>query len=142
MAGAGALAEFIAFEIAGPAVPFARAGSNGSRRYTPQKQANFMAIVKDKAMRAMGARGPLTGPVELSVRVTDIVPQSWSRARREGAQWITKRPDADNLAKILADAMNKIVYVDDAQVASLIVQKRYGEFCRVTVSVIDLEGAA
>ena len=65
-----------------------------------------------------------------------------SRARKEGAQWITKRPDADNLAKILADAMNKIVYVDDAQVASLIVQKRYGEFCRVTVSVIDLEGAA
>ena len=76
------------------------------------------------------------------IRVTEIVPQSWSRARKEGAQWITKRPDADNLAKILADAMNKIVYVDDAKVASLIVQKRYGEFCRVTVSVIDLEGAA
>lgn len=133
--------EFIAFEISGPAVPFARAGANGKRRYTPKKQADFMAIVKDKAMRAMRDRSPLEGPVELAVRVTDIVPQSWSAKKRAGATWITKRPDADNLAKILADAMNKIVYVDDAQVSSLIVQKKYGPVCRVLVSVMELEGA-
>lgn len=134
--------EGIFFEIAGPAVPFARAGRNGRQSYTPRKQADFMSIVKDKAMKAMAGREPIAGPVELQIRITDIVPASWPKKKRDAAVWVTKRPDVDNLAKILADSMNKIVFVDDAQVASLTVQKKYGPFCRVAVSIIELAGTA
>ena len=38
----------------------------------------------------------------------------------------TKRADADNIAKIICDALNGIAYHDDAQVTTLHVVKRYG----------------
>lgn len=37
-----------------------------------------------------------------------------------------KKPDVDNLAKIVLDSLNKIAYDDDAQVCRLLVEKRYG----------------
>ena len=39
----------------------------------------------------------------------------------------TKKPDCDNVAKSILDALNGIVYHDDSQVVSLVVEKVYGE---------------
>ncbi len=36
-----------------------------------------------------------------------------------------KKPDVDNVVKAVLDAMNDCVYVDDAQVYSIAVEKRY-----------------
>jgi Holliday junction resolvase RusA-like endonuclease len=36
-----------------------------------------------------------------------------------------KKPDADNISKIALDSLNGIVWVDDAQVVSLFIRKRY-----------------
>lgn len=131
----------IAFEIPAESVPFARAGSNGSRRFTPAPQAAFMRAVGLYASRAMAGAAPLTGPVKVCIRATYEWPTSWSAKRRAGARWKDTKPDADNAAKLLCDAMNKIVYADDAQISSLTVQKVYGEAARVVVSVQSLEVA-
>ncbi len=64
---------------------------------------------------------------------------SWPKKRAAAAKWRTSKPDADNLAKIVADAMNAIVFADDAQVASLIVQKTYGPLAGVTVTATLLD---
>ena len=37
----------------------------------------------------------------------------------------TKKPDCDNIAKIVLDALNGIAYPDDSQVVSLDIEKRY-----------------
>ncbi len=141
MAGQSASAEprFIAFEVPGEAVPFARAGKHGKRHFTPAKQSNYMAVVKDLAMKAMRDQPPMTGPVEYAFRATYLIPESWSKKKRAAAVWKQSKPDWDNLAKLAGDAMNKIVYVDDAQIASAVVQKRYGPVCRVTISIMQLE---
>ena len=47
----------------------------------------------------------------------------------------TTKPDADNLAKAITDAMNGIVYADDAQIAELVCKKLYGAEPRVMVTV-------
>ena len=36
-----------------------------------------------------------------------------------------KKPDADNIAKVICDALNKVAYGDDTQICSLKVDKRY-----------------
>ena len=36
------------------------------------------------------------------------------------------KPDADNIAKIILDSLNKIVFLDDVQVVSLFVIKKFG----------------
>lgn len=130
--------EFVAFHIPGEPVAFARSGGNGKVRFTPKRQRDFMALVRLAAHKAMNGAPPLAGPVELAVRAIYLVPSSWPKKRAAAAKWRTAKPDADNLAKIVADAMNAIVFVDDAQVASLTVQKAYGPVAGVTVSAAAL----
>ena len=36
-----------------------------------------------------------------------------------------KKPDADNIAKVVCDALNKVAYDDDTQICNLYVCKRY-----------------
>jgi Holliday junction resolvase RusA-like endonuclease len=132
----------ISFQIPGEPVPFARAGSNKSRRFTPPKQSDFMAVVRLYASRAMAGQEPFDGPLALRVRAVYLVPASWPQKRKDAARWKSSKPDADNIVKILKDAMNTIVFYDDAQVASLQVQKIYGPVAGVTISISRLEGVS
>jgi len=129
----------ICFVVPGDAVPWSRAGSNSGHRYTPKRQASFMGAIKLFASQAMAGAEPIEGPVELSIRATYLIPASWPAKRRAKAAWKASKPDADNLGKIVADALNSLAYADDAQVASLIVQKRYGPLAGLTVSIASLE---
>ncbi len=47
----------------------------------------------------------------------------------------TKTPDADNIAKSVLDALNKVAYKDDSCVVDLIVEKWYSENPRVEVYI-------
>lgn len=130
--------RMLAIEIPGEAVPFARAGSNGKRRFTPPKQAKAMQDIKLFAIRAMAGQGPLEGPLEMNVRATYLVPASWSQKKKDAAVWKSSAPDADNLAKLTKDSLNKIAYQDDAQIASLTVQKRYGPIAPLVITIAEL----
>ncbi len=72
------------------------------------------------------------------IRASFLVPQSWSQKRKREAVWKTSKPDADNLAKLVKDSLNKIVFRDDAQVCELTVQKRYGVCSELVVTVEQL----
>ena len=50
----------------------------------------------------------------------------------------TKKPDCDNIAKIVLDALNGIAYHDDAQVAELTVIKTYSRAPRVLVEITEV----
>lgn len=45
------------------------------------------------------------------------------------------KPDADNVAKAICDALNGQAYRDDAQIAALYVRKWYDEKPRVEVQI-------
>jgi Holliday junction resolvase RusA-like endonuclease len=128
----------ISFVVPGDAVPFARAGSKGTMRFTPPKQRSYEGAIKTFASAAMGNEPPFKGPVALTMRAEYLIPKSWSKKRRDAAVWKVSAPDLDNLAKIFKDAMSGIVYEDDAQVAWMTLQKKYSVFSRVTVSVMEL----
>lgn len=59
------------------------------------------------------------------------IPKSYTKKRikaiREGIEYPCKKPDVDNIAKIILDALNGIAYEDDKQVIELSVIKRYTE---------------
>ena len=71
-------------------------------------------------------RGLFTGPVEVSIVAWFPMPASWSKKKRrehEG-RWHTQKPDADNIAKAVLDALSDH-WQDDCQVVILTVQKRW-----------------
>lgn len=48
------------------------------------------------------------------------------------------RPDVDNLAKLVLDAMNGLVYFDDGQVARLVCEKKYSGREGIELKVIEI----
>lgn len=125
----------ITFHIPGEPVAFARSGGKGSIRFTPKRQRDFMSLVKLSAATAMDGKEVLTGPLNASIRATYLIPASWPKKKRESARWKTSTPDCDNLAKIVLDACNEIVFLDDCQIVSLTVEKSYGPISGVVVCV-------
>ena len=50
----------------------------------------------------------------------------------------TKKPDCDNVLKIVADSLNQIAYKDDSQIVETSVKKYYAEIPRVEVEIYHI----
>ena len=70
-------------------------------------------------------------------------PQSASNIKKtrmlNQAEYPLKKPDVDNVAKIILDALNGIAYKDDKQVVTLIVKKSYAGESGVGVTISEVE---
>ena len=96
-----------------------RAG-NGVRVYDPGTAQEWKLAIMATLAPLMREREPLTGAVEISMKFFMPRPKGCT------AKWHTKKPDADNLAKVVMDACTAMsVWSDDAVVASLWAQKLY-----------------
>ena len=116
-----------------PGKPFAkqrhRVGSFGgrARAFNTKDNARFEDVVRTIAAPLFPA--PIEGPVQLVVTAIFAPPASWSKRKRAEliGGYHTSRPDADNIAKAVKDGLNRIAWGDDAQVADVLVKKRWGE---------------
>jgi Holliday junction resolvase RusA-like endonuclease len=85
---------------------------------------------------------PWTGPVMLRFTAIFETPSSFNKALRaaavEGKLYAVKKPDKDNIEKLIKDALSKIVYADDQQVMGGGI-KRYGSPARVEISFETLD---
>lgn len=55
-----------------------------------------------------------------------------------GGLFPAKRPDLDNLIKTVKDACNRVVWLDDSQVCTLTVTKRYSDNPRTKIMIEEL----
>lgn len=128
----------IRFTVTGAAVPKDRARyrivtPKGRKpfvqSYTPKETVAYEEHVKRLARRAWGNAEPSLRPIELQVTIYVEIPASWAKWKREAATrgeiLPTGVPDVDNVVKAISDAMNKVVYRDDGQVATIDAVKLY-----------------
>ena len=93
-------------------------------------------------MRPFAPETPLQGPVELTMIFFFPIPKATSAIRRR--QMINRvilpivRPDEDNLAYIVTNAMKKIFYEDDSQICAKHVYKFYGAQPKTVVRVVPI----
>jgi len=121
---------------------FARIGA-GVRTYSPRDtvryQQEFIVLAA-----AFAPTRPLEGPLSVRLLFGLPIPRSraawWREAAMSGAVHPCGRPDIDNLAKAVLDALNDSGrwWRDDAQVTTLTVTKCYSETpgTEVTIDVI------
>lgn len=109
--------------------------------YTPKTTREFESAIRKEAKKAMNGRAPLGKDIEIFMTIvfTFHVLKSWSKMKREhcltnSTAKITK-PDIDNLGKSVLDALNGIVYEDDANVSTITLSKHYGREDNVSVLV-------
>jgi Holliday junction resolvase RusA-like endonuclease len=114
----------------------------GKHAVTPEDTVNYENWVKICYQQQDG-RHFLNEPIRAEIRVYHKVPKSCTKKRlkaiREGLEYPQKKPDADNIAKIILDSLNKIAYDDDNQVVELMVKKLWTEESeRVEFELIEL----
>lgn len=97
------------------------------RAYTPEKTASYESLIAYAASQAMRGAVPIDGPVGVKVSAVFPVAASWSQKKKDAAHWHTSKPDGDNIAKAVGDALNGIVWKDDSQVARMAISKVYGD---------------
>lgn len=108
--------------------------------YTPKETLNYETWVKECFLLDIGSsHKPLEGDLRVSLVVYYPLLKSMSKLKQrkalEGDIRPSKKPDCDNIAKIILDALNTIAYNDDKQVVSLQVEKWYAEEPRVEVTI-------
>ena len=135
------------FEVIGKPVAWKRPQqARSGHRFTDKKVDAYQTRVADAAAAAMGNRAATAAPVTLNVTAVLPIPPSWPKwkqtAAMDGSWLAVSRPDFDNFVKGVADALNCIVYADDAQIVEANIRKHYGSRPRLIVTVGELEQAA
>ena len=107
--------------------------------YTPAKTALYERTVAWVYKHLYPDAEPQEGPLELRVDAYMPIPESWPKSKKAAALaeviLPTVKPDADNIGKSIADALNGVAYLDDKQITSLVVKKRYGAWPHVDVQI-------
>lgn len=92
------------------------------RTYTPDKTAEAMERVRVAYLMAAGGRSAPKGtPVRVSITTARPMPKG--KPKRIEEEPDVYKPDADNVAKLVLDALNGLAWKDDTQVTTLTVQK-------------------
>jgi Holliday junction resolvase RusA-like endonuclease len=133
----------ITIVLMGEPVPFARMRLSRSTggHYIPTEQRNAMAALKIAAGNAMRQQGGtlFDEPVTLDLLAEFPIPGSWSKKKQAaallGAVRPGKRPDIDNLYKLAADALNSVVFRDDALIVEIRARKIYGNQPKLVITV-------
>jgi len=92
-------------------------------------------FIKDEGMKPE----PTDNPVWLNINCYYPVPKGTPKKVREamlaGKIFPLMKPDGDNIAKSIMDALNGFYYHDDKQVVLLRVYRQYGETAKTIVDI-------
>lgn len=122
----------------------------------PQKQTQFIRATgiaynpskKDMErlqwqIRPYAPEIPLTCAIEMHITFYLPIPKAISkRVRTQMLNEVilpTKKPDVDNLAYLVTNALKEIVYRDDSLVTDCIIRKRYSDRPRTVIKIIPIE---
>ena len=121
-----------------------RLKNRASTSYTPDKTVAYEELARQRFRQqwpSVELPFPDKTPVCVTITACFGIPKSASRKTRaamlSGQNYPTKKPDVDNVIKIVLDALNGFAWHDDAQVVLLQVTKEYTEhepFVRVQVT--------
>lgn len=77
--------------------------------------------------------------VKMTILACFAIPKSFSKKKQkealEGTIRPLTKPDADNIAKIICDALNDIAYKDDTQIIELTITKQYASEPKVKITL-------
>ena len=130
----------IEFTIPGKPMGKGRPHFFGGRAVTPESTREYEEMTAMLARTAAkGKSFPPESALCVTIRAYYPIPKRTPQKTREqmlsGGIRPRIKPDADNVAKIVLDALNRVLYEDDAQAVALYTYKLYGEEPCVVVEV-------
>ena len=109
--------------------------------YTPANTAAHEKLIKSSYIAA-GGKHFGEKPLEITIKAYCVIPKSYTKNQRQaieqGKLKPTKKPDCDNIIKVVCDALNGVAYNDDKQVICVSCNKYYGNtgYLHITINEI------
>lgn len=109
---------------------------------TPDKTVAYEELIRYRYKKSFPF---FEGAVRMEILALYEIPKSTTKKNAslmaKGVIKPTKKPDCDNIVKIICDALNHVAYKDDSQVTDVYVTKRYtaeGEIPCVKVRITEV----
>ena len=117
-----------------------RFSAKSGRAFTPKRTVNYETLVRTEYVaQCKGFRFPDEAMLDMRILAYYSIPKSGIKKEREkkleNVVRPTKKPDIDNVVKMVADALNQVAYKDDTQIVDCQVRKFYSERSRVEVLI-------
>lgn len=129
------------FEILGKPTGKGRPRLGKYGTYTPQKTKDYEDLVKLSFKNKYKVE---PSEREIKMKITAVFEPARRLSKKKRAELIDweqgymHKPDIDNIAKIILDALNGLAYKDDNQVTTLLLFKQYGTADKVVVEVEEI----
>ena len=130
----------IKFTIPGPPQGKARARTGKGFAYTPENTVVYENLIK---IMFLQTKAEMTEkPVKITINAYYPIPKSATKGKRLAMEYNiirpTKKPDADNVFKVVADGLNGLAYKDDTQIVEAKIYKWHSTEPRVEVEIEEL----
>lgn len=142
--------ESICFTVPGKPQGKARARTfynpktKGMSSMTPEKTVLYENLIAACYLQEAGDER-FSDDAYLKVRIQAFyeIPKSSTKTKKAamaaGEILPDKKPDIDNIAKAVLDALNEVAYRDDTQVVELQMRKKYSDRPRLEICIEELE---
>lgn len=114
------------------------------RAITPKDTANYETLVRmEYVAQCQGFKFPDKAMLDMRIIAYYSIPKSQTKKNRELMKnrllRPIKKPDMDNVVKIIADSLNQVAYRDDTQIVDCQCRKFYSENPRVEVTIKEVK---
>ena len=107
--------------------------------YTPAKTKDYETLVEQYFLLKYPKIQPFEGRVKINIIAYISIPKATKKAdipeMLDNNISPTKKPDIDNIVKVILDSMNKFAFKDDNQITRLEVEKKYSLEDKVYIKI-------
>ena len=117
---------------------------NTGHAITPKDTVNYETLVRmEYGVAYSDFKFPDDTMLDMRIKAFYSIPKSASKKKRASmlANEIrpTKKPDMDNVVKIISDSLNQVAYRDDTQIVDCQCRKFYSDSPRVEVMIKEIQ---
>lgn len=130
------------FEVIGTPVAKGRPRLGRFGTYTPSKTINYENLVKISYLNVQDDKlydKAIKIEIWAYFEPTKAERKSKKKYSKLLGQPYTKKPDIDNIAKSILDALNDVAYDDDSHISELVIHKLYGEQAKALIEIKEIK---
>jgi len=110
--------------------------------YTPTETVNYETYIKELFTIDYPNFIPMEGALRMELHIFLSIPKSTSNKKKElmkiGTILPIKKPDYDNVEKVVGDALEKLAYKNDSQIVTSLTIKEYSERPRLEIIIEEI----